>query len=91
MTEDLQLEGKARDSVRAIQEARKNQGLVLTDRIHIVIQASKETSKAIEAFNSYIQEQVLAKPIQLNDLTKNPDVHEGVVDGESILIQIMVD
>ena len=91
VTEDLQLEGKARDSVRAIQEARKNQGLVLTDRIHIVIQASKETSKAIEAFNSYIQEQVLAKSIQLNDLTKNSDVHEGVVDGESILIQIMVD
>jgi len=91
ISEDLLNEGKARDSVRAIQEARKNQGLVLTDRIHVTIEASEETSKAIEEFSSYISEQVLAKSIEIKTVAADSQSHEGVVDGERILIQIEID
>ncbi|HJM28108.1 MAG TPA: isoleucine--tRNA ligase [Acidimicrobiales bacterium] len=91
ITEELENEGKARDSVRAIQEARKNQGLVLTDRIHVSIEASTETARAIEEFSSYISEQVLAKSIQIQELESGLESHEGVVDGEKILIQIRID
>jgi len=91
ISEELVKEGKARDSVRAIQEARKNQGLVLTDRIHVTIQASKETSYAIEEFSSFISEQVLAKSIEMSEIATGSVSHEGVVDGEQILIQIEID
>ncbi len=91
ITPELMDEGKARDTVRAIQEARKNQGLVLTDRIHVSIAASNEIVKAIETYTGYIADQVLAKSIQMREMDQDSKIHEGVVDGETILIQIEVD
>ncbi|GIR34758.1 MAG: hypothetical protein CM15mP49_01430 [Actinomycetota bacterium] len=37
LSDSLLMEGKARDAVRAIQEARKGMNLILTDRIHLNI------------------------------------------------------
>ena len=47
LTDSLLMEGKARDAVRAIQEARKGMNLILTDRIHLNIIATDETTEAI--------------------------------------------
>ena len=65
--------------------------MVLTDRIHVTIEASKETSHAIEEFSSYISEQVLAKSIEMKEISADAESHNGVVDGERILIQIEID
>jgi isoleucyl-tRNA synthetase len=91
ITDDLLIEGKARDAIRAIQEARKSLDLVLTDRIHVKVDASIETSKAIKAFSNYICEQVLAKSIIFNEATSELESFLGLIDGEEIRIQIEVD
>ena len=61
------MEGKARDAVRAIQEARKGMNLILTDRIHLNIIATDETTEAIKSYSNYICEQVLGKSLTFNE------------------------
>jgi len=90
-TEELVMEGKARDAVRAIQEARKKMNLVLTDRIHLNIVASNETKEAISSFSEYICEQVLGKSLTFNKSNEKVETYTGSIDGEEIGIQITVD
>ena len=90
-TEELVMEGKARDAVRAIQEARKKMNLVLTDRIHLNIVASNETKEAISSFSEYICEQVLGKSLTFNKSNEKVEIYTGSIDGEEIGIQITVD
>ena len=91
MTDSLLNEGKARDAVRAIQEARKGMNLILTDRIHLNIVASNETTEAIKSFGDYICEQVLGKSLTFNDADKDLETFTGSIDGEEIGIQIRLD
>ena len=91
ITNELVNEGKARDSIRAIQEARKSMGLVLTDRIHVNINASSETATALESFSDYICEQVLGKSLTFNQDNEDHKTNTGSIDGEEVSIQIAVD
>ena len=91
ITSELVNEGKARDSIRAIQEARKSMGLVLTDRIHVNINASSETATALESFSDYICEQVLGKSLTFNQDNEDHKTNMGSIDGEEVSIQIAVD
>ena len=91
ITTELVNEGKARDSIRAIQEARKSMGLVLTDRIHVNINASSETATALESFSDYICEQVLGKSLTFNQDNEDHKTNMGSIDGEEVSIEISVD
>ncbi|MFT7610908.1 MAG: isoleucyl-tRNA synthetase, partial [Candidatus Aldehydirespiratoraceae bacterium] len=58
---ELAAEGLGRDIVREIQNARKAEDLVVTDRIEVwVTEASTDATAALETHGSYIAEQVLA-------------------------------
>lgn len=63
LTPELIAEGRVRELVRHIQEARKNAGLQVTDRIRLYIDAPAELSPAIEANRDYIGEETLATEI----------------------------
>ncbi len=60
VTPDLEREGVARDIVRAIQEARKVEDLVVTDRIALTVDLSEEGREAVDAMTEWISEQTLA-------------------------------
>ena len=90
VSEELINEGRARDAVRAIQEARKNQNLVVTDRIQVIVDAPNNIQQAIETHLPYIAEQVLAVSINLKDIDNRANAHEGIIDGENISISITV-
>ena len=90
ITETLLKEGKARDAVRAIQEARKGMNLILTDRIHLNIIATDETTEAIKSFRDYICEQVLGKSLTFNKADEDLEIFTGSIDGEEIGIQITI-
>ncbi len=65
ITPDLRLEGIARDLVRNVQDARKNAGLEISDRISLYLDttASQEDTtlnQVVQTWGSYIQDETLA-------------------------------
>jgi isoleucyl-tRNA synthetase len=60
LTEDLRREGLARELVRAVQEARKQAGLEVSDRIVLMIEGEGKISEALDAHREYILAETLA-------------------------------
>jgi len=68
ITDDLKLEGLARDIVRLIQQNRKNANLNISDKIHLFISTDDDfLKKAINKHSEYIQAQTLSKSIEIGD------------------------
>ncbi len=88
VTEELINEGRARDTVRAIQEARKNQNLVVTDRIQVVVDAPENIQQAINTHLPYIADQVLAVSIDFEAINMEAMIHQGNIDGEIVSISL---
>ncbi len=62
-TEALEEEGIARDAIRAVQEARKNAGLDVSDRIVLALNAEPANAVALERHQSLIAAETLATAI----------------------------
>ncbi len=73
LTADLEAEGLARDIVRAVQEARKIDDLVVTDRITLTLDLSDEAQAAVGQFESYVAEQTLATAINFGSVDGGHD------------------
>ena len=68
LTEELMAEGMARDTVRQIQQARKEADLHVADRIKLLIASeSDDLSNAIASHRDWIAAQVLASNIELSE------------------------
>ncbi len=65
ITEDLRLEGIARELIRSIQTLRKDSGFDITDRINVTIPESDDNRTCLSKFSDYIASQVLANNITL--------------------------
>ena len=65
ITEDLKLEGLAREIVNKVQNLRKEKGFEITDRIIIFIEEKEIIEKTIKEHGSYIRSQTLANEIKL--------------------------
>jgi isoleucyl-tRNA synthetase len=64
ITEDLELEGSARELIRAIQDMRKSKGFEVSDRISVTYSTdSEKLEKTFEQFGTYIAGEVLAENI----------------------------
>lgn len=64
ISDNLRLEGMARELVRSIQSLRKESGFEITDRIHVTIPESEENKRCLDQFSQYIAQQVLADDIK---------------------------
>lgn len=82
VTPELEQEGIARDFVRLVQQARKDAGLHVSDRITLVVAAEDATKAALEAHANYIQEQVLANAISHGDAAVDMFAAEGKVGSD---------
>lgn len=65
ITDNLRLEGMARELVKHIQTLRKESGFDITDRIAVSISDSPTARQIVEKFKDYISAQVLAKSLKL--------------------------
>ena len=82
VTEELEQEGVARDAIRHVQQARKDAGLDVSDRIHLSISTDQVTLTALKKHADFISEETLATELQLEE-------GQGVLQvGESGLIKI---
>lgn len=67
LTDELLREGMARELINRIQNLRKDSGLEITDRIHVVVSPHPQIKDAIDSYAEYIKQQVLADQIEIAD------------------------
>lgn len=71
ISENLRIEGQARELVKHIQTFRKESGFEITDRINITIEDSDVAKNIISNFKDYISTQVLAKSFTISPKVEN--------------------
>ena len=67
VTDELRREGIARELVSKIQNIRKGSGFEITDKINVTVAKNDSTNDAINEYNDYICNQVLANSLQIVD------------------------
>ena len=73
VTDDLKMEGTAREIIRKIQDLRKEEGLTVNDKIEVVFESTDENIRSVDKFSDYIKNKVLAstlKPGKIYELKK---------------------
>ena len=88
VTDELRKEGVARELVNRIQNARKDSGLEVTDRITVEIEHKEELVGAIEAYGAFIGQQTLALDVVLSDEPKGDFVVESEFDEQPLVIAL---
>jgi isoleucyl-tRNA synthetase len=94
VTPELAQEGLARDLVRAVQQARRDAGLDVSDRISLTVTGGQVVWEATVTHQALIVEETLATQFgsapQLEALPQRSDVAEATVgDGEPVRIKVM--
>ncbi|WUJ75687.1 isoleucine--tRNA ligase [Kribbella soli] len=65
VTPDLEAEGVARDVVRAIQQARRDAGFEVTDRVRLTVTADPSTAAAVQTHRELIMSETLATELEV--------------------------
>ncbi len=65
LTQDLKMEGDAREFVNRIQNIRKDSGFALTDRIVVKVAANNGLKASLAQFKAYICAEILADNLEL--------------------------
>ncbi|MFQ5515054.1 MAG: isoleucine--tRNA ligase [Myxococcota bacterium] len=90
ITPELEQEGRARDLVRVVQQARKEADLHVSDRIHLVLALPDGMRSAAEQFGNYIAGETLARRLELTDEVERAGffVHHARLGDERIDIAL---
>ncbi|GAA1613999.1 isoleucine--tRNA ligase [Kribbella sancticallisti] len=67
ITPELELEGIARDVIRSVQQARRDAGLDISDRITLRLTVDHRTREAVESHHRLITSETLATTVELLD------------------------
>jgi isoleucyl-tRNA synthetase len=94
VTPELAQEGLARDVIRAVQQARRDAGLEVSDRISLTVTGGETVWRAVVAHQELIMTETLAQQFgsagQLDALPQRTDVTDATVaDGEPVRIKVM--
>lgn len=84
LTDELILEGIAREFISKIQNIRKTNDYQVSDRIVVAYNGDDEVKKAIQLFEEFIQGETLAVEITFQENVKNP----FDLNGHSVYIEI---
>ncbi|MGH3978856.1 MAG: isoleucine--tRNA ligase [Pseudonocardiaceae bacterium] len=89
VTPELAAEGVARDLVRVVQQARREAGLAVSDRIALTVDAPEPVVTAARAHESFVAGEVLAHAVAYGPV---PDGFAGSVgDGVTVRVAVVAD
>jgi isoleucyl-tRNA synthetase len=86
VTAELAAEGVARDVVRAVQQARRDAGLDVSDRIALTVSASADVVEAVRAHESFLASETLAESVTYGDV--DGGVTGAVGDGGEVRVLV---
>ena len=87
LTPELEAEGLARDVVRAVQQARKDAGLDVGDRISLTVSGDAAAIAAVEAHRELIAGETLAVALEAREAETGTD-GTAVGSGSSVMIEV---
>ncbi len=88
ISDDLLREGRAREVVRAVQDARRAAGLDVSDRIDLAVSATGDVAASIAAFRDYVAGETLAVALDVGTLDGDAFRHEVDIDGTAVSITL---
>ena len=86
LSPELVQEGLARDVVRLVQQARRDAGLHVSDRIRLAMELPDEYISAVEAFADYVRENTLASELALDGA--GPDASAVQLSGHDVRVSV---
>ncbi|GIE82614.1 isoleucine--tRNA ligase [Actinoplanes philippinensis] len=86
VTDELATEGLARDVIRVVQQARRDAGLDVSDRITLVLSASPAVRAAVETFRDFVAGETLATTVEFADPAGGFTGEVG--DGEQVTVTV---
>nr|WP_221376582.1 isoleucine--tRNA ligase [Actinoplanes polyasparticus] len=87
VTPELAAEGLARDVIRVVQQARRDAGFDVSDRIALVVSAAGPVRAAVEAHRDFVGGETLATSVTLADAGAEGFAGE-VGDGDQVTVQV---
>ena len=88
VTPELIAEGTARDVIRVIQQARKDAGLDVSDRISLTVGADGQVADAVRTHADFIAGETLASDVTIVPLAEVTAVPQPVGDGGEVRIAV---
>jgi isoleucyl-tRNA synthetase len=90
VTPELAAEGVARDVVRAVQQARRDAGLDVSDRISVTVSSDGEIHAAVRTHEEFVRSETLADAVHYGEQTDGADsgVRTTVGDGAKIGVAV---
>jgi isoleucyl-tRNA synthetase len=82
VTPELAAEGAARDVVRVVQQARRDAGLAVSDRIRLTIGADGEVAGAVRAHAAFVAAETLAVSLDVRPVAEVDAGPQPVGDGQ---------
>ena len=89
VTEELLLEGYAREIVSRVQNLRKDSGLQVTDRIQISFKGDDDVKKAITMFNGYITGETLGNSLDAVTEVSAPHQVTTDINGHTLILGLV--
>ncbi|MEU8657440.1 isoleucine--tRNA ligase [Actinoplanes philippinensis] len=86
VSEELATEGLARDVIRVVQQARRDAGLDVSDRITLVLSASPVVRAAVETFREFVAGETLATTVEFAESAGGFTGEVG--DGEQVTVTV---
>ncbi len=87
VTPQLAAEGLARDVIRVAQQARREAGLDVADRITLLVEASPATSAAVRAHEDFVASETLASVVSYG--TAGPSAFAGEAgEGDTVRVSV---
>ena len=87
LSDDLRLEGTARELVRVLNDLRKETGLEIADRIVVRLQGPAAVEDAVTAHRAWIAGEVLATSLELDEVPVS--AHVVSVDDHTVRVQLL--